>query len=108
MALTVGGEIRLHGQAAFAGVETPIVVARGKQTDTAIDGTVVVWTDTSSGNADISYSDGIVHAAIVKPGDQHLSAVSGTTIAYTNQTQADPRPDLHVRYSNGHSHAHQQ
>jgi uncharacterized repeat protein (TIGR01451 family) len=90
LALLVGRAPTLHGQSAFGGVETPIVVAPGDQIDSHISGAVVQWTDTSSGNADIYYSDGIVHRAVAAPGDQQLGEVSGTTIVYTEHAGGVP------------------
>ena len=90
VAVTMIGGTTAVGQGVFSGTEVPIVVAAGDQIDPAISGNVVVYTDYSSGDADIYYWDGAVHPAVVRPGQQELADIFGTTIVYTDRTAGKP------------------
>src|SRR5438093_9417758 len=76
-------------QPVLTGVEKPVAVKAGIQTDPHISGQYVVFTDISAGNADIWYADlsGVSLQAIATgPGDQLLSDVSGSHIVYTDRS----------------------
>jgi len=74
-------------QPVLTGVEKPVVVKAGYQTDPAISGQYVVFTDLSNRNADVWYADltdNSLHAIATGPGDQLLPDVSGSRIVYTD------------------------
>ena len=71
----------------LSGTEKPVAVKPGIQTDPAISGPYVVFTDLSSGNGDIWYfdaTDNSLHLVANGAGDQLLSDVSGSRIVYTD------------------------
>ena len=75
-------------QPVLSGVERPVAVKAGIQTDPAISGSYVVFTDLSAGTADVWYfdlTDNTLHAVATGPGDQLLADVSGSHIAYTDR-----------------------
>ena len=64
----------------------------GEQLGPSIDGTIIVYTDVSSGNDDIYYTDllnpGVQVLVAGGSGDQRLHDVSGDRIVYTDDTVA--------------------
>src|SRR5205807_237785 len=74
-------------QPVLIGVEKPVVVKAGIQTDPHISGQYVVFMDLSTRDADIWYADltdSSLHAIATAPGDQVLPDISGSRIVYTD------------------------
>jgi beta propeller repeat protein len=73
----------------LSGTEKPVAVKPGIQTDPAISGPYVVFTDISAGTADVWYfdaTDNSLHVVANGAGNQLLSDVSGSRIVYTDKS----------------------
>lgn len=77
----------------ITGKEVPIAVGPGDQSDPAISGPIISYTDVSSGTADVYFYDErtkTTHPGATGPGDQEFSSVSGNLIAYTEYAGLAP------------------
>ncbi len=83
-----------HASAVYAlnGVETQLTTNTADQTDPAISGNRVVYTDARNGNLDIYVYDVVSHAEFDltpgTPNDQYLNDIDGSRVVYTNVTAA--------------------
>jgi beta propeller repeat protein len=75
-------------QASVTGAETQITSDDGPQFNSQISGDNIVYTDSSSGSAEIYYydiqSDSVHSVSDLVPGDQQLSDISDSYIVFTN------------------------